>query len=269
MVAKVYFPNFHSMNIAEIKNRLAKRATDLSAAGFKPTYSDKECWIGRVAFYKEDESIPMEADGTPMLPLLQLSLEGLPYIPDGLENTKMITVFISEDLPTGRAPSANGPQHLPAAPSANGPEHLPAGLSANGHGWVLREYRKDDQLVNKRLENIDSYIRPFPLKTTFIPEDYPVWDSGGIPSDIEDQILRLEKAGEITDYYDIIENNYGHKLGGYPTFCQSGIDFGEDFEFLLQIASDGKANLNIVDAGTIFLAKNKKTGDWRLYIDFL
>ena len=125
MVAKVYFPNFHSTNIAEIKNRLAKRATDLSAAGFKPTYSDKECWIGRVAFYKEDESIPMEADGTPMLPLLQLSLEGLPYIPDGLENTKMITVFISEDLPTGRAPSANGP------------EHLPAGLSANGHGWTF------------------------------------------------------------------------------------------------------------------------------------
>jgi len=75
MVAKVYFPNFHSMNIAEIKNRLAKRATDLSAAGFKPTYSDKECWIGRVAFYKEDESIPMDADGTPMLPLLQLSLD--------------------------------------------------------------------------------------------------------------------------------------------------------------------------------------------------
>jgi len=231
------------MNIAEIKNRLAKRATELSAGSFKPTYSDKESWIGRVAFYKEEESIPLDTDGTPMLPLLQLSLEGLPYIPDGLENTKMITLFISENMPTG--------------------------LSNNGDGWVLREYSKDDELINKRLENLDNYIRAFPLKTTFIREDYPVWDGGGIPSDIADEILRLEKAGEITDYYDIVENNYGHKLGGYPTFLQSGIDFGEDFEFLLQIASDGKANLNIVDAGTIFLAKNRKTGEWKLYIDFL
>lgn len=251
------------MNIAEIKDRLAKRATELSAGAFKPTYSDKESWIGRVAFYKEEESIPLDADGTPMLPLLQLSLEGLPYIPDGLENTKMITVFISEDLLTGRYSSANG---APSTPSGDG---APNYLSANGEGWVLREYSKDDHLINKRLENLDSYIRSYPLKTTFIREDYPVWDSGGIPSDIEDEILRLEKAGEITDYYDIVENNYGHKLGGHPTFCQSGIDFGEDFEFLLQIASDGKANLNIVDAGTIFLAKNRKTGEWRLYIDFL
>ena len=245
MVAKVYFPNFHSMNIAEIKNRLAKRATALSAGGFKPTYSDKECWIGRVAFYKEEESVPEDAGGIPMLPLLQLSLEGLPYVPDGLENTKMITVFISEDLPTDRYPYVNG------------------------DGWVLREYSKDDQLVNKRLENIDSYIRSFPLKTTFIREDYPVWDGGGIPSELADEIIRLEKAGEIADYYDVVDNNYGHKLGGYPTFSQPGIDFGEDFEFLLQIASDEKANLNIVDSGTIFLAKNRKTREWKLYIDFL
>ncbi|MBS1605251.1 MAG: hypothetical protein JST42_21485, partial [Bacteroidetes bacterium] len=129
------------MNIAEIKNRLAKRATELSAGGFKPTYSDKESWIGRVAFYKEDESIPLDADGTPMLPLLQLSLEGLPYIPDGLENTKMITLFISENLSTD-----GNPQGAP---------------SANGDGWVLREYKKDDRLVNKRLENLDNYIRSF------------------------------------------------------------------------------------------------------------
>jgi uncharacterized protein YwqG len=273
------------MNIAEIKNRLAKRATQLSAGGFKPTYSDKESWIGRVAFYKEEESIPEDANGIPMLPLLQLSLEGLPYIPDGLENTRMITVFISEDLLIDGYPAASNdlpgglsgrslsaPNDLPtglSGRSLSASNDLPTGLSANGNGWVLREYSKEDQLINKRLENLDNYIRSFPLKTTFIPEDYPVWDSGNIPSDIEDEILRLESTGEITDYYDIVENNYGHKLGGYPTFSQSGIDFGQDFEFLLQIASDGKANLEIVDAGTIFLAKNRKTAEWRLYIDFL
>ena len=230
------------MDIHEIKNRLVKRATAFAVGGFKPTGSDKESWIGRVAFYKEEENIPEDSIGLPMLPLLQLSLEGLPFVPEGLENTKMLTIFISEDLPTG--------------------------LADNGDDWVLREYSKNDQLINKDLENPDSYIRPFPLKTTFIREDYPVWDGGDIPADLEDEILKLEDAGEIEDYYDMVENHYSHKLGGYPTFYQSGISFGEDFEFKLQIASDEKARLNIVDNGTIFLAKNLKTGEWRLYVDF-
>src|SRR6202012_3339438 len=115
---EVRFSYFHSMDIHEIKNRLVKKATSLTIGSFKPTGSDKESWIGRVSFYKEEEGIPEETVGLPMLPLLQLSLEGLPFVPEGLENTKMLTVFISEDLPTG--------------------------LADNGDDWVLREYSKDD-----------------------------------------------------------------------------------------------------------------------------
>ncbi len=230
------------MDIHEIKNRLVKKATSLTIGSFKPTGSDKESWLGRVSFYKEEEGIPEDSVGLPMLPLLQLSLEGLPFVPEGLKNIKMLTVFVSEDLPTG--------------------------LADNGDDWLLREYSQDDQLVHKDLHNPESYVRPFPLKATLIPEDYPVWDGGDIPADLEDEILKLEDAGEIEDYYDMVENNYGHKLGGYATFYQSGIDFGEDFAFTLQIASDEKARLNIIDNGTIFLAKNSKTGEWRLYVDF-
>lgn len=230
------------MDIQEIKNRLTKRATGLSIGGFKPTYSGNESWIGRVAFFKEDESIPEDEAGYLMLPLLQLSLPGLPFVPEGLEQTKMLTLFISEDLPDG--------------------------LTENGDGWLLREYSAQDQLIDKDLHNPDSYIRPFPLKTTFIKDDYPVWDSGAIPADLEEEILRLEKSGDIEDYYNVIENNYGHKLGGYPTFFQSGISFGDDFEFMLQIASDEKARLNFIDGGSLYLAKNKHTQQWRLYVDF-
>jgi uncharacterized protein YwqG len=230
------------MDIHEIKNRLIKRATGFTVGSFKPTHSDKESWIGQVSFYKEEESIPEDAEGLLMQPLLQLSLEGLPFIPEGLENIRMLTIFISEDLPTQ--------------------------LADNGDGWLLRAYNASDKLVYKELDNPDSYIRPFPLKTTFIKEDYPVWDSGDIPAHLEEEILQLEKEGEIEDYYSVVDNHYGHKLGGYPTFYQSGIDFGEGFEFLLQIASDEKARLNIIDNGTIFLARNKQTGQWRLYVDY-
>ena len=85
---------------------------------------------------------------------------------------------------------------------------------------------------------------------------------------METKILALERARIIEGYYDITHNHYGHKIGGYPSFCQPGIDFGEGFEFMMQIASDPKADLNIVDSGTIFLAHNQMTGQWRLGCDF-
>ncbi|MBS1660424.1 MAG: DUF1963 domain-containing protein [Bacteroidetes bacterium] len=230
------------MDMLEIKNRLVKKATGLSTGGFKPTYSDKESWIGRIAYYREDESIPEDAAGLPMLPILQLSLEGLPYVPEGLENIRMITLFVSEDLPSG--------------------------IAEEGADWVLREYTKTDDLVEKDLGNSETFLRSFPLKTTYIPEDYPVWDGDSIPEDLVEEIIRLEKKGEIDDYYNEVINNYGHKLGGYPTFYRPDFNFDDGYEFKLQIASDEKARLNIIEEGTIFLAKHKENGSWQLFVDF-
>ena len=94
------------------------------------------------------------------------------------------------------------------------------------------------------------------------------------PSDeeIADEILRLEDEGIIEDYYEEIvniEESYdGHKVGGYPGFCQPGISFGADYEFAIQISSDEKAHINIVDNGNIYLSKNIKTGEWKFYCDF-
>jgi hypothetical protein len=230
------------MTVQEVKNKLAKQAVEFSTGGFKPTNTDKENWIGRVYLYKQDEEIPFDNNGDLMFPLFQRCLTELPFVPEVLSKTKAVTVFISKNFPKDLAP--------------------------NGDNWLLREYSFDEKLFIKDLINPKSHIRPFPLKYLLIEEDYPVWDGGGIPSDIEDEILGLENNGVIESYYDIVENHFLHKVGGYPTFCQPGIDFGEDFEFTFQIASDEKAHLSIVDNGTIFLAKNLKTGEWKFYCDF-
>lgn len=100
-----------------------------------------------------------------------------------------------------------------------------------------------------------------------IEKDYPQWE-GGIPVDIADAVLKLEIEGEIEDYYDIVEHLYTHKIGGYPSFCQSGVDFGEGFEFAFQISSDEKINLNVVDNGSLMFSRNQNTGEWKLYYDF-
>ncbi len=228
--------------IEDIKGQIVKRGIELKTGGFKPTNSTSESWIGKVYLYKEDEEIPTDKNGKLMIPLFQLCFENLPFIPEIFSNTKVITVFISSDLPVE--------------------------LTPNGENWLLREYKTTDKLVVKDLNNPNSLLKAFPLKPEIIEEDYPVWDGGGLSSKLEDKILELENSGVIEDYYDITENQYGHKIGGYPSFCQPGPDFGDDFEFTIQIASDDKANLNIVDSGTIFLAKNNQTEDWKYYCDF-
>lgn len=232
--------------IEEIKKQLEKKAIEFVVGGFKPTHSMNESWIGRVYLYEEDEEIPIDDNGEQMIPLFQLCLDNLvsiPHaVPHALAGTKALTVFISQELPMD--------------------------LVNNGENWLIREYKNSDTLVIKDLTNKKSNLKPFPLQLRIVEKDYPVWDGGGIPEEIEDKILALEDEGEIDSYYDMVECCYTHKLGGYPTFCQSGIDFGNDFEFIFQIASDTKVQLNIVDNGTIFLAKNSKTGEWKFYCDF-
>ncbi len=134
---------------------------------------------------------------------------------------------------------------------------------------VLLGKKEEDVLVVKDIYMQSSLrIKPYPLKSQLITEDYPIWDSGDIPMDIEDELVEMEDSGEITDYYDYTDCFAGHKIGGYPNYIQSGIDFGDGYEFMIQIASDEKANLNIIDSGNFYLAKNSQTGDWRLYCDF-
>ncbi len=228
--------------IENIKKQIVRKATVIITDGFKPTNSNSESWIGKVYLYKEDEEIPSDSKGNLMFPLFQLCLDNLENIPKILSETKALIVFISDELPMD--------------------------LIENGNDWLIREYKKSDNLIIKELTNPKSFIKPFPLTPKIIEEDYPVWDGGGLTSEMEDKILELENSGVIDDYYDITENQYGHKLGGYPSFCQSGVDFGDDYEFVFQIASDEKANFNIVDSGTIFLAKNSSTGEWKYYCDF-
>lgn len=228
--------------IESIKNRAVKQAIRFNTGGIRPSNSMSESWIGKIYLYKQEEEIPKDKDGKLMIPLLQLCLSELPFVPDPIKSTKVITVFISEDLPMD--------------------------LVENGNKWVLREYETNDEYLVKELVNDNSYLKPYPLKPEILYEDYPVWDGGGLSSELEDEIIDLEKSGIIESYYDITENQYGHKVGGYPSFCQPGINFGEGYEFVLQIASDNKAMLNIVDGGTIFLAKNSLTNKWKFYCDF-
>lgn len=40
------------------------------------------------------------------------------------------------------------------------------------------------------------------------------------------------------------------------------------YEFVFQISTNEKANLNVVDNGSFMFARNAESGDWSIYYDF-
>lgn len=230
------------MDIQQIKQRLARPAVKFMAGGFRPLGTDEESWLGNVFLFRPDEGVPTNQAGQPLLPYAQFYLPALPFNSPLLAGVRVLTVFISDPFPEDFEPM--------------------------GNNWVIREYGPDDVLVRKALPVPGTFLKPFPLKAEAVPEDFPLWDGGGVPADLEQAILTLERAGEIQSYYDLITHTYEHKIGGYPSFCQPGVDPGEGFEFVFQISSDPKINLNVIDSGSLMFWKHNQTGEWALYYDF-
>lgn len=247
--------DFIQAKIVEIQNKLAKPITEFQTGGFKPTGEKTENWIGRVFLCKADEAKPItDNNGEPLYPLAQFYLPNLPFVPDELKHITWLTVFMGDEFPEV--------------------------YDTNGNGWLIREYTADDELVEYEYEQ-QGTPKPFPLSFSFKEQDFPLWDGGGVPSDLEDEICELEDDYDeerdeekddcdILDYYeDIVGDNHchHHKFGGYPSFCQSGVEFENDCKFMFQISSDDKADFNVVDGGSLMFARNNQ-GDWVLYYDF-
>lgn len=232
--------------ITEIQNKLAKPISEFDTGGLTPADEHTANWLGRVFLCKENEvGAVVDNHGKPLYPLAQFYLPSLPFVPDELKHITHLTVFMGDEFPDVY------------------PHH-----SQNGNGWLIREYTADDELVEHEYKRQD-HPKPFVLKPTYKERDFPLWDGGGVPDDLEDEICDLEDD-DILDYYDDIvgdEHSYAHKFGGYPSFCQSGVVFDDGCRFMFQISSDDKASFHVIDGGSLMFARNDD-GKWVLYYDF-
>lgn len=227
------------MNITQIKKALFKQATVFQTGGFRPTEELGESWIGKVLWGKEGETIPSNFE-----PICTIFLNHLSFVPKELKQYQLLTIYMDFDVFN----------HLHI-------DHLVSFFKINCY----------TNLVELQKINVQStMIKPFPLNPLFVDNDTPSWeDSNSIDPEIEDEILRLESEEGMEYYEDIVEEIYStHKVGGYPSFVQSGVSYGEDYPFVLQISSDEKALFNIVDNGSFYFFYNQEKQDWIVYCDF-
>jgi uncharacterized protein YwqG len=229
--------NGYRRNLKKIK----MPATRLLTGESQPSNKDEESWLGKVFMFLPTETIPKDVRGELMLPLAQIHLPSLPYIPPILKETELITVFMSSEFPE--------------------PDE------EMGANWLIREYKTLNDLVKKDIKNPESYLNPLPLKPIFLEKDYPLWDSADWDWDLQEEVVKLEREGKV-DYHDVAEHSFDHKVGGYPSFAQSGTHPGEGFEFAFQISSDNNVCLNVVDSGSFLFYKHSTSGKWHLYYDY-
>ena len=159
-----------------------------------------------------------------MIQLGQFYLPALPHVPSSLSDVALLTAFIS--------------------PGLEGDSDLMEGC------WEIREYQSVENLVRRESCHVEGGLKAFPLRHSLVEVDHPLWDGGGLTREQEVAFLELERSGEIEGYYEVTDHHYGHKFGGYPSFCQSGVDL-YPHEFVFQIASDAKIQLNVIDNGNL------------------
>ena len=231
------------ITVKQIKEKLSKKAIIFQTGGKRPTGELLESWIGSICWKYDSEKFPKDKNGNNMIPITTIFLKDLPFLPLELYGIELITISMSQDVW----------------------DNL---ISEDLSPWFcIRTYSSLEQLVKCKYQT--DIIKPFPLIPKLIENDYPCWDGGGIPLELEDMILQLETTEGIDYFDDICEKIYGeHKVGGYPAFCQSGYYFGNGYEFVLQISSDAKALFNIVDSGNLYFFYNPQKHDWKVYCDF-
>ena len=231
------------MTIDEIKNKLKKQATIYKTVLPGLASSTGESWIGKVAWQKPYETIPTDSKGNEMIPIATLFIDSSLYVPEDLSKVKLITIYMSEEIWDNMVNEDLSPY------------------------FEIRTYDNINDLVT--CEYTSNKIKPLPLSVAKIDNDFPFWDDGGIPEDLFDTICEMEENNNINYFDDIFENNAAtHKLGGYPSFCQSGYWFENGYDYVLQISSDTNAKFNIVDGGNFYFFYNPIKTDWKVYCDF-
>jgi hypothetical protein len=213
-------------------DRSLRSASIAQIGGFRPPETPLTSWFGGRFVGASQELWPLN-DGEPMLPLLQVRTDELPYVPAPLAGVALFTAFA-------------------------GPRKLPVDLPApNGSGWLIRCYNSLDGL--EPLGGAPrSHLRPFPIRWSLPTSEGPGWQDAWHLTD-------LSAFNELPDAVDLLSHRYTHasstKVGGWPSYIQ-GIPPQSGGDFVFQIGSEEKSNWMWGDNGIGYFYW--RDGEWMM-----
>jgi len=217
---------------AEIDEHLRKAS--IAQLEDTPQPDDPACsWFGKVDMAGKGETWPVY-NGKYLLPLLQVRVKDLPCIPPQLKNMAFLTVFMD-------------------------PDELPLDDPPNGQGFLVRTYKTLDELAPILQPEIDSYVKPFPIRWILAEDEGPNWEDVSNLLDLSE--FNKLGGGEIDLYYNRYHNAEKTKIGGWPSLIQS--ELPAIGEFVFQIGSEDKAGWMWSDDGIGYFLLDDK-GQWHL-----
>jgi len=195
---------------------------------------DPACsWFGKVTMAGKGETWPVY-NGKYLLPLLQVRLKDLPYIPPRLQNEAFLAVFMD-------------------------PDELPLDDPRNGQGFLVRTYKTLEELAPLAQPDMDSPVKSFPIRWILAEDEGPNWEDAWNLMDMS--AFNKLGGGEIDLYYNRYHNNEKTKIGGWPCLVQS--ELPAIGEFVFQIGSEDKAGWMWGDDGIGYFLLDDK-GQWHL-----
>lgn len=203
---------------------LLRPASVAQVGGFRPPDDPCASWFGRgVALPHEPTP---QHDGQPMLPLLQVNVAELPFVPDALQGVALLVVHLNRDrLPLGKA---------------------------HGDGWLIREYAATDGLIPLPPSGA---VKPFPIRWSRVDDDAPGWEDAW-------SLLDLSAVNDDDDANEAFSDDFARysatKVGGYPYAIQHAVGLDG---FVFQIGSEEKAGWMWADNGIGYFFKTD--GVWR------
>lgn len=199
-------------------------------------FAHKLCTVG-VAL--PTETWP-EWNGKPMVGMLQINLTRLDFVPPILADFALVTVFYSNFFDGGP---------------------LPTNQCDNGEGWLVRNYRTLEGLVPiVNAPNNPKHAVPHDLAALPVLQEFP--DIEYFPDDAPElyQAYEAVDTGDFETYtkLGIPPASERNKIGGFPSCIQYELvdQFPPEYEFAIQISTDAKAKLFIIDGGSIYFARN-------------
>lgn len=185
--------------------RIARPVSIAQIGGFRPPEDPLTSWFLRGVRRADEADVLF--NGEPLIPLLQVRVSELTFVPPALEGIALLVVYMNHKvIPYDRA---------------------------HGDGWMVREYRSLEGLVpcNARLPKGPKAL---PIKWLGSEPEVPTRDHAQAIIDLD----ALDDSESASERFDKLPHHEHTKVGGYPSGIQHVVENVDDY--VLQIGSERK-----------------------------